>query len=584
MIEITEIEAENRRRHAARFAPLPDPLAAQRGVTHAVRFKRDFEFWAATCVKIKDKLSGRIVPFVLNRAQRRVLAILESQRTAEKPIRLIMLKARQWGGSTLVQIYMAWIQMIHLENWHSLICAHVKDTANTIRAMYSTLLANYPERYADSPLKFTRFEDARNTRVIAHRGCRVTLCSSENPEAAHGGDYAMAHLSEVAFWADTPQRTPEALVRAICGSVARAPLTLIVMESTANGPGNFFYHEWERATSEKGSDKTPVFVPWHEIDIYTEPLHCPTKEFFESLDDYERELWEQGLTLEQINWYKNKRREYSTHQQMKADYPTTAIEAFANSSNPVFNPAHVEALKPGLREPLTKGELQGDEPTGVRSLKGLRLLESPAGALSVWELPAPPGQLTLSPEYLVAVDVGGRSESADWSVIAVGRVTADGRIEIVAQWRGHIDHDLLAWKAAAIAKWYDNALLIVESNTLESHGNYVLEKLSPHYRNLYRRRCRATASDTLETRFGFHTNVMTKGAAIDELTAMLRDGMLTERSADAVAEFATYIRKPGGPAEAAPGCHDDILMTRAIMAYVLNSEPPRRAKRFAISN
>lgn len=74
---------------------------------------------------------------------------------------------------------------------------------------------------------------------------------------------------------------------------------------------------------------------------------------------------------------------------------------------------------------------------------------------------------------MVAVDVGGRSESADWSVIAVfDRLGDDGsplvRPKVVAQWRGHTFHDLLAWKAAAIAKWYDNALLVVESNTLET--------------------------------------------------------------------------------------------------------------------
>lgn len=59
----------------------------------------DFEYWAAKCVKIKDKLTGRDVPFVLNRPQRRVLGVLEKQRLAGRPLRLIMLKARQWGGS-----------------------------------------------------------------------------------------------------------------------------------------------------------------------------------------------------------------------------------------------------------------------------------------------------------------------------------------------------------------------------------------------------------------------------------------------------------------------------------------------------
>ena len=76
--------------------------------------------------------------------------------------------------------------------------------------------------------------------------------------------------------------------------------------------------------------------------------------------------------------------------------------------------------------------------------------------------------------------------AADRSVSLPSRRAA-ARSETVAQWRGHIDHDLLAWKAAAIGRWYHWALLVVESNTLECRGEYVLDRLSRHYRNLYLR-------------------------------------------------------------------------------------------------
>lgn len=78
-----------------------------------IRIRYDFEFWAAMFVKIKDKKSQNDIPFILNRPQQRLLATLEGMRLAGKPIRLIMLKARQWGGSTLIQMYMAWIQLVH---------------------------------------------------------------------------------------------------------------------------------------------------------------------------------------------------------------------------------------------------------------------------------------------------------------------------------------------------------------------------------------------------------------------------------------------------------------------------------------
>ena len=105
------------------------------------RFRHDFEYWAARCATIRDKLSGADVRLRLNAGQRKVLAALEKQRRAGRPMRIIILKARQWGSSTFVQVYMAWIQIIHRRNWNSLICAHVKDTAITIRRIYSRRLS-----------------------------------------------------------------------------------------------------------------------------------------------------------------------------------------------------------------------------------------------------------------------------------------------------------------------------------------------------------------------------------------------------------------------------------------------------------
>ena len=81
-----------------------DPALARVGSRREwqlLRFRHDFAYWAATCVSIKDKCRGRRVRFVLNYAQRRLLAAFERQRLAGRPIRTILLKARQWGGSTL---------------------------------------------------------------------------------------------------------------------------------------------------------------------------------------------------------------------------------------------------------------------------------------------------------------------------------------------------------------------------------------------------------------------------------------------------------------------------------------------------
>lgn len=532
-----------------------------------LRCRHDFEYWCARCVTIKDKESGGDKTFVLNAPQRRVASLLESDRLAGKPLRMIMLKARQWGGSTLIQMYMAWIQSYHRRNWHSLICAHVKDTSATIRGMYSKLLTHYPPELwdGDEPPRFGSYERSLNVREIAGRGCRVTIGSSENQEAVRGADYAMAHLSEVAFWNDTPSKSPDKFIRAICGAIALSPLTLVVMESTANGIGNYFHQEWCRSKAGK-SDKRAVMVPWYEIEIYRKPLtrrEMPT--LWDSLDEYERALWDKGLTLEMINWYHHKRREYPSQTMMQAEYPTDDTEAFVNTGHNVFPNEQIEALRNQCAEPIKRGEVEGAESNGPGMLRGARFRESTTGNLTVWEEPRADNS-----RYIVAVDIGGRALSSDWSVIAV--IDNGGeKPRIAAQWRGHTDHDRLTWKSAAIARWYNNALLVIESNTLETENTegdnspYVLNQLRDHYRNLY---IRNENDGQGGGKIGFHTNRATKALVINDLIARVRDGDYIERDTSACDEMGVYELKSGGAYGAKAGYHDDILMTRAIGLYI----------------
>lgn len=521
-----------------------------------LRCRHDFEYWCAVCATVKHKLEGRDMPFVLNRPQRRVAAIMEGDRRGGRPIRLIMLKARQWGGSTLVQMYMAWIQSCHRRNWNSLICAHVKDTAASIRGMYTKMLAAYPPELweGDCAPQFRPFERSQNIREISGRGCRVTLGSSENQEAVRGGDYAMAHLSETAFYASTTQRSPDKFIQAICGGIAYHPYTLIAMESTANGVGNYFHSEWLRCSQGKG-DKHAVFVPWYEIDIYRLEPDDPAS-FAADFTAYEQWLWQElGLTLDRIWWYRCKSREYSSREQMQANFPTTPEEAFINSGNNVFDCAAVERMRADCRPGVCGDIGQSD------------FCEAANGPMEVWERPMP------SASYVVTVDVGGRSVGSDWSVIAVmkrGAVPA-----VTAQWRGHTDHDLLALKAERIARYYNNALLMIESNTLESEDTsgdpnlFVLSRLAGRYRNLYMRESYDSVSRRTTMRVGFHTNRSTKALLINGLIEAVREGGYVERDAGACNELLTYEQLQNGAYAAKTGYHDDILMTRAMAVLAL---------------
>ena len=85
-----------------------------------------------SCLKIKTK-SGTVVPFRLNDAQRKLYAVAKRQQDAGKPVRLIILKARQLGFSTLTEglIFHACATR---KNVNALIVAHREDaTANLFR-------------------------------------------------------------------------------------------------------------------------------------------------------------------------------------------------------------------------------------------------------------------------------------------------------------------------------------------------------------------------------------------------------------------------------------------------------------------
>ena len=156
------------------------------------------------------------------------------------------------------------------------------------------------------------------------------------------------------------------------------------------------------------------------------------------------------------------------------------------------------------------------------------------------------------------------------------------------QLEGHEHMDRLAWKAAQVARYYDDALLVVESNTLETHGPsafafeggdqslFILNEIREVYDNLY---ARPQSADEIRqrapVRYGFHTNVRTKPAIISTLIAMVRDGLYVERDERCLDELLTYERRPNGSYGAIDGCHDDLLMTRAIALHLSYHELPQ---------
>lgn len=569
--------------------------------------KYDFYFFAYAYARIKNKEGGEDIPFKLRPAQIKLAKVFERMRLAGKPIRVILLKCRQWGGSTLTQIYMAWIQLLWVKSWNSIIVGHQGDSAAEVKDMYVKLITQLPDFLFFEP--GVDYDDSQphikgggtaNLSLIPARNCKIKTATAINPEGARGGDSAMAHCTEVAFWPKTEKLDPQRQIKSSCSGILMKPYTMIVYESTPNG-ANFFKDEWDRAGEVddyggRTSAFEPVFVAWWEIEEYRlQPdnllewacILLSRKDDAKNKWDYMFHLWVIGATLEGIYWYRQKMAEYQDIQDMQQEYPSDPVEAFKYSGTAEFDIYRIEQQRKFCRRPIFRGDIYGDAPKGELAMQHLRLAASPAGSLKIWAMPDRKG--VLKNQYFVSVDIGGKYKTSDYSCITVldradmmnpdSSLNEDAGPTVVAEWWGHTDPDLLAIKCAQIARFYNDALLIVENNTAYSKLNDVdtdnvtelfFPILLPLYDNLYAHN-RSELDKTgnhAEVRWGFNTNRSTKVAIIKYMGQCVRDVLWIEREKGMLDELSWYMKYPNGKYGALPGKHDDRVMSRAIGLYV----------------
>lgn len=578
------------------------------------RCKHDFYFFAYAYARIKNATGGPDIPFYLRRAQRKLCQVFESMRLAGVPICVILLKCRQWGGSTLTDIYMVWIQLFWKRSWNCSIVGHQSTSSITVFNMYERLIKALPlwlfygtgERYPEDVKKLKNDSHNPNIKYLVPRDCRIQTGSALNPEAARSDTVGMVHLTEEAFFPQTEKWDPAKVVKAVISPIRFLPYNFIVRESTPNGRENEFHDEWVRAKSKDDdgnslSEYTPVFVAWFEIEDYFTPMTDDEQnEFVQWLwlnrtDEryngrYYWWLWEKGATLQGIKWYIKKAKSYNGYpslDDMQQEFPSDDIEAFKYSGRAVFDLYHIDRLQPDCTQPMFIGDIEGDStlPENEQCMQGIRLVQQAGGPFKVWEYPDRSENVVN--RYLVAVDIGGSHKTSDYyDIVVFDRYDEmyGGVPVVVAEWHGHGNPDQMAMKCAQIASLYVDALLVVENNTAYSKMNdtdgdvseLFFPILIPLYSNVYN----SNHSKTLkrkpkEIRWGFNTNTATKVAMIKYMAAVLRRQGYMERESEALNELSYYMQY-GEKYGNAPGKHDDRVMSRAIGLWVdREMDPPR---------
>ncbi len=161
--------------------------------------------------------------------------------------------------------------------------------------------------YEHLPPPFVPCICKRNQRELQfdrlNSGYRVGTAG--NDTVGRGTTFQLFHGSEVGRW---QERNAAELVAGILQAVPDAPGTEIILESTANGVGNFFHSQTLQALRGE-NDFHVIFVPWYWQPEYRRDAGS---DFVPS--DEEEELRRHfELTNEQLAWRRNKIREMSTN-------------------------------------------------------------------------------------------------------------------------------------------------------------------------------------------------------------------------------------------------------------------------------
>ena len=109
-----------------------------------LRLLNDFDFYASNALKIFSKKGGKIVPFIMNKAQQFIHQIVEKQLKEQGYVRIILLKPRQIGISTYWEGRLFW-KIVHSQGKRVMIVTEAEDSRNNLFDMVKTFYENLPD-------------------------------------------------------------------------------------------------------------------------------------------------------------------------------------------------------------------------------------------------------------------------------------------------------------------------------------------------------------------------------------------------------------------------------------------------------
>lgn len=551
-------------------------------------FARNPVAWFELYGRIEDKTVGsdpHKAP-TANWLQRRVGEAVAWLTTHQKPIRLILYKPRQRGCST-VTVAVLYVLSRLLKMKVLVIGGQASQTNNLWKIL----------RYYAKMDTFdwgNKWTDNQETATCSN-GSLWERETAGDKEAGRSGNYHAVISTEVARWPTDGAKNAGDVLNSVLNCVGDGPGTVVVMESTAQGPVGVFPDTWKEAVTleemksgKAGNGYVKIFAPWHVFPNET-PLDGGEANLARLLADREDHkavaLWRSlSLRAEQIHWFHKKLEAPECGgDEVKRDreYPTTPEDGFQSSAASRFSKAGLDILEKQALDAEAKGELQFGTLEKVAGAERPTFALCPADEAEVVIVERPKSGCS----YLIAVDnMTGESHAAgddpDTNAVVVLR---DGYMDSQSRWNppepvaslwpgkngNRWDPDVLAECVANLSAMYGKCIVVPEAN----RGEWLIKELLERHVWVMERKRPATEvdADKPSGKYGWMTTAQSKPPLIDELARHIRNpnaegAGLACRLMHIIKQCRTFVRHPDGTQGAmkVTKSYDDFVIALAI--------------------
>lgn len=579
--------------------------------------RKDFNYAARNYFWIIDKKRNDKL-FTLWESQELILDEIRKLRDQGRSQKLMILKARQLGCSTLIEALVAWRTMF-FSNTNAIVVSNRPDHASYLFAIMLHIYDQMPwwlkpdiaSRKQEDGLLFDNPDPDQRRTSPGLKSMISVQAATQMSGIGQGITINAAHLSEYSDW--DQDKAQECIEGDLGNALADGPQTFAILESTGRGAGSYSHRLWRKNVELKErADWVPVFLPWFfdrrhvmapasgwkiqlperdmSIRIASEWVRCDgCGAWRESMDrgvslvDFACQACTAGilrtyqLADEQLCWMEwrrmNAEKDVKSLKTLREEQSSTAEESWQISGYNVF-PTEVQSwVNNCVRPPIAEGDLDAQGKFhGVKSrgdivtcwCDGCTVDHTYDGApLRIWEWPMP------NYDYVIGADVSeGLSGESDYSVGCINRVGKAPSADVqVAVYRSNtIDPIAFAKPLTQMGKMYNEAMLSIEYNKYDSCANTARFQLQ--YPNLFQWK-HLDSTNPRATKVHWYTTMTTKPRLWQTMVKFLRERLYVIQDEVTANEMKTFQKDDfdDRSGSAGFGFFDDCLISAMIALY-----------------